>query len=100
MRNRSNTPPRSENDFIHGGTAGLDKTNNSTNKPKIVNKAKPVSISLFEDNLYDIDNIIRNEMISGNARINRSDVIRAAVSALKLLSDSEISSLINETKQR
>lgn len=97
MRNRSNTPSRSENDFIHGGTAGIDK---SDNKTKIVKKAKPVSISFFEENLNDIDSIIRNEMVSGNARVNRSDVIRAAVSALKNLSETEISRLISEKKQK
>lgn len=96
MRNRSNTPSRSENDFIHGGTAGIDK---SDNKNKIAKKAKPVSISFFEDNLSDIDTIIRNEMVSGNARVNRSDVIRAAISALKNLSEIEISRLIFESKK-
>lgn len=96
MRNRSNTPSRSENDFIHGGTAGIDK---SDNKNKIVKKAKPVSISFFDDNLIDIDTIIRNEMVSGNARVNRSDVIRAAISALKNLSEIEISRLISESKK-
>lgn len=45
MRNRSNTPSRSENDFIHGGTAGIDK---SDNKNKIAKKAKPVSISFLK----------------------------------------------------
>lgn len=96
MRNRSNTPSRSENDFIHGGTAGIDK---SDNKNKIVKKAQPVSISFFDDNLSDIDTIIRNEMVSGNARVNRSDVIRAAISALKNLSEIEISRLISESKK-
>lgn len=97
MRNRSNTPSRSENDFIHGGTAGIDK---SDNKTKTVKKAKPISISFFEDNLNDIDSIIRNEMVSGNARVNRSDVIRAAISALKNLSETEISRLISDSKKK
>lgn len=99
MRNRSNTPSRSENDFIHGGTAGIDKSDNKNKIAKKAKKAKPVSISFFEDNLSDIDTIIRNEMVSGNARVNRSDVIRAAISALKNLSEIEISRLISESKK-
>lgn len=98
MRNRANTPSRDEAAFINGGTAATDKRVNYTAKSRVVSKAKPVSVSLFEDNLTDIDNIIREEMVSGSARINRSDVMRAAVEALKKLSKSEISTLIQETK--
>lgn len=100
MKNRSNTPSRAETTFIHGGSAGIDKSVNATDKIRSINKAKPVSISFFEDNLNDIDSIIRNEMISGSARVNRSDVVRAAVSALKNQSKSEISRLISEAKQK
>jgi len=39
-------------------------------------------------------------MISGKSRVNRSDVVRAAVEALKSLSKTEISRLIAEAKQR
>ncbi|MFO5558385.1 hypothetical protein, partial [Klebsiella pneumoniae] len=65
-----------------------------------VSKAKPVSISFFEENLKDIDDLITGEMISGKSRVNRSDVVRAAVEALKSLSKTEISRLIAEAKQR
>lgn len=100
MRNRAHTPPRDETAFINGGTAGTDKPAKQTEKSRVISKAKPVSISLFEDNLTDIDNIIREEMVSGSARVNRSDVMRAAVEALKKLSKEEISTLIQEAKQR
>lgn len=100
MRNRANTPPRDETAFINGGTAGTDKPAKQPEKSRVVSKAKPVSISLFEDNLTDIDNIIREEMVSGSARVNRSDVMRAAVAALKKLSKSEISNLIQDTRQK
>jgi chromosome partitioning protein len=100
LRNRANTPPRDEAAFINGGTAGTEKAAKNLEKSRLVSKAKPVSISLFEDNLTDIDNIIREEMVSGSARVNRSDVMRAAVEALKKLSKSEISILIQEAKQR
>lgn len=98
MRNRAHIPPRDEAAFINGGTAGTDKPAKQPEKSRVVSKAKPVSISLFEDNLTDIDNIIREEMVSGSARVNRSDVMRAAVEALKKLSKSEISTLIQEVK--
>lgn len=100
MRNRASTPPRDETAFIHGGTAGTDKPAKTPEKSRVVSKAKPVSISLFEDNIKDIDDIIREEMVSGSARVNRSDVMRAAVGALKKLTKSEISILIQEAKQR
>lgn len=100
MRNRASAPPRDETAFINGGTAGTDKPVKAPEKTRLVSKAKPVSVSLFEDNLKDIDDIIREEMVSGSARVNRSDVMRAAVDALKKLTKSEISTLIQETKQR
>ncbi|AXF78973.1 hypothetical protein LU604_26090 (plasmid) [Erwinia tracheiphila] len=100
MRNRSNTPPRSEDAFIHGGTAGVDKTLKQSDKLQVVNKAKPVSISFFETNLQDIDEIIREEMLSGRPRVNRSDIVRAAVESLKNLSKTEISRLISGVKHK
>jgi len=98
MRNRANLPPRDETAFINGGTAGTDKHATTSEKNRVVSKAKPVSISLSDDNLRDIDNIIRDEMISGNARVNRSDVMRAAVEALKKLDKTIISSLVMEAR--
>lgn len=100
MRNRASTPPRDEAAFINGGTAGTDNPPKAPEKSRAASKAKPVSISLFEDNLKDIDDIIREEMVSGSARVNRSDVMRAAVEALKKLTKSEVSTLIQEAKQR
>lgn len=97
MRNRVNTPPRDEAAFINGGTAGIDNIQKPSDKSRAGSKAKPVSISFFEDNLKDIDDIIREEMVLGSARVNRSDVVRAAIEALKKLSKPEISSLITKT---
>ncbi|EEW0009753.1 hypothetical protein B1F89_004827, partial [Shigella sonnei] len=73
MRNRANTSPRDEAAFINGGTAGLDNTKKSSDKSSVVSKAKPVSISFFEENLKDIDALITAEMVSGKGRVNRSD---------------------------
>lgn len=100
MRNRANTQPRDEAAFINGGTAGLDNAKKSSDKSSVVSKAKPVSISFFEENLKDIDELITAEMVSGKGRVNRSDVVRAAVEALKTLSKTEASRLIAEAKQR
>lgn len=100
MRNRANVPPRDETAFINGGTASTDKPSNLPTKPRISDKAKPVSVSLFDENLRDIDTIIRDEMVSGNVRVNRSDVMTAAVESLKRLEKREISMLIQESKQR
>ena len=100
MRNRANTPSRDEAAFINGGTAGIDNTKVTSERPLAVSKAKPVSISFFEEKLKDIDDLITGEMISGKSRVNRSDVVRAAVEALKSLSKTEISRLIAEAKQR
>ena len=100
MRNRANTPSRDEAAFINGGTAGIDNTKVTSERPLAVSKAKPVSISFFEENLKDIDDLITAEMVSGKGRVNRSDVVRAAVEALKTLSKTEISRLIAEAKQR
>ncbi|HBR0915027.1 TPA: hypothetical protein L9K41_004658 [Klebsiella pneumoniae] len=100
MRNRANTPPRDEAAFINGGTAGIDNTKGASEKSSVASKAKPVSISFFDENLKDIDDLITAEMVSGKGRVNRSDVVRAAVEALKSLSKTEISRLIAEAKQR
>lgn len=100
MRNRAGIPPRDEAAFINGGTAGIDNAQKSSDKTTVVSKAKPVSISFFDENLKDIDDLIMAEMVSGKGRVNRSDIVRAAVEALKMLTKSEISRLIVETKQR
>ena len=90
MRNRANTPSRDEAAFINGGTAGIDNTKVTSERPLAVSKAKPVSISFFEENLKDIDDLITGEMISGKSRVNRSDVVRAAVEALKVYQNRDI----------
>ena len=99
MRNRAHTPPRDEASFINGGTAGLTAKNlDEPSKKPAGSKAKPVSISLADENLNSIDNIIREEMLSGRSRVNRSDVVRAAVMALGNLSREEISQLIEKSR--
>ena len=99
MRNRANTQSRDEASFINGGTAGLhNKDLEASSKKVATSKAKPVSISLAEENLSAIDNIIREEMLSGRSRVNRSDVVRAAVMALEKLHRNEISQLIEKAK--
>ncbi|XUV16570.1 hypothetical protein ACRHHK_23015 (plasmid) [Salmonella enterica subsp. enterica serovar Infantis] len=100
MRNGANTPPRDEAAFINGGTADLDNAKKSSDKSSVVSKAKPVSISFFEENLKDIDDLITAKMVSGKGKVNRSDVVRAAVEALTTLSKTKISRLIAEAKQR
>ncbi|MDP1346200.1 hypothetical protein, partial [Klebsiella pneumoniae] len=80
--------------------AGIDNTKVTSERPLAVSKEKPVRISLFEENLKDIDDLITGEMISGKSRVNRSDVVRAAVEALKSLSKTEIYRLIAEEKKR
>lgn len=101
MRNRSSTPVRDENAFINGGTAGIDHRRNqnedSDYKTKSI-KAKPVSISFADENLQAIDRHIKNEIMSGNARANRSDVVRAGILALDMLSEAEVSQLIAKVK--
>ena len=64
----------------------------------MVSKAKPVSISLADENLRAIDNVIKNEMLEGGVRVNRSDVVRAAVMGLEKLTKAEISKLIEKAK--
>ncbi|ARF52379.1 hypothetical protein [Pantoea stewartii] len=99
MRNRSHTPPRDEAAFIHGGSAGLSaKETELPSKKQASGKAKPVSISLADENLRAIDNVIKDEMLSGRTRVNRSDVVRAAVMALDTLSREEITQLIEKAK--
>lgn len=99
MRNRAHIPPRDEASFINGGTAGLTAKNpDEPSNKSATSKAKPVSISLAEKNLNSIDNVIKEEMLSGNRRVNRSDVVRAAVMALENLSREEISQLIEKSK--
>ncbi|MHC2598990.1 hypothetical protein ACVLVH_004673 [Kluyvera sp. 1366] len=96
MRNRANTPPKDESAFINGGTAGLGVITEKKNSSK--SKAKPVSISFADSNLQSIDNCIRDEMNNSGLRVNRSDVVRAAVMAFEKLSENERSKLINSAK--
>ena len=86
MRNRAHTPPRDEASFINGGTAGLTAKNpDEPNNKSATSKAKPVSISLAEENLNSIDNVIK-------------EVVRAAVMALENLTREEISQLIEKSR--
>ena len=57
MRNRANTPSRDEAAFINGGTAGIDNTKVTSERPLAVSKAKPVSISFFEENLKETHDV-------------------------------------------
>ncbi|CAK6501361.1 MAG: hypothetical protein E6Z83_19220 [Pantoea sp.] len=96
MRNRANTPPKDENAFINGGTAGLNAVPEKVSTVK--SKAKPVSISFADTNLKSIDNCIRDEMNNTGHRVNRSDVVRAAVMAFESLNQHERSELIQKAK--
>lgn len=96
MRNRANTPAKDESAFINGGTAGPGVVPDKKNLAK--SKAKPVSISFADSNLQSIDNCIRDEMNNSGLRVNRSDVVRAAVMAFEKLSENERSKLINSAK--
>lgn len=101
MRNRASTPPRDENEFINAGTAGIDHVNTRAVEKSDASKhskAKPVSISFTAENLQGIDLHIRNEIVSGNVRVNRSDIVRAALLALDDLSPNEVSMLIGRVK--
>ncbi len=99
MRNRSQITSRDESAFINGGTAGVEVLKEQSKpEPRIVSKAKPVSISFADEHLNAIDEVIRGEMVSGTPRVNRSDVVRAAVMGLSKLSKSEISDLIKQAK--
>lgn len=103
MRNRAGTPNRDENDFINAGTADIDKpVKQSVEPPESVkaSKAKPVSISLAEENYLSIERHIKNEIMYGNTRANRSDVVRAAILALDKLPQKEVSELIEKAKMR
>jgi len=96
VRNRANTPPKDENAFINGGTAGLNAVSEKVSTVKT--KAKPVSISFADTNLKSIDNCIRDEMNNTGHRVNRSDVVRAAVMAFEKLHQNERSELIQKAK--
>lgn len=101
MRNRTNIPPRDEAAFINGGTAGIDKaTPEKASQRKQNTKAKPISFSLTEENLVNIDAVIRDAMNAGITGVGRSDVVRAALIALEKLSKDEVASLVRDAKLR
>lgn len=100
MRNRANTPPRDENAFINGGTAGLSAVPDKVAAAEVKSKAKPVSISFAETHLRSVDDCIRDEMNNSGRRVNRSDVVRAAVMAFEKLSLNERSELIQKAKMQ
>ena len=96
MRNRANTPPKDESAFINGGSAGLGTVQEKVAPTK--SKAKPVSISFANSNLESIDNCIRDEMNSTGNRVNRSDVVRAAIMAFEKLDEAARSKFILNAK--
>lgn len=103
MRNRSGVTTEKENNFINGGTATLStavpsETKTTGAEPVKKAKAKPVSISFTDENLSEIDSRIRNEILAGGTRVNRSDIVRAAILGLERFSDEEISLLISKAK--
>ena len=99
MRNRANTPVRDEQSFISGGSANTTTTSPALKKSALT-KAKPVSISLSAENLKAIDDVIRDEALSGRSRANRSDVVRAAIMGLDKLSKEEVADLIERAKMK
>jgi len=98
MRNRANTPPKDENAFINGGSAGLGLVQEKALPDTAKDKAKPVSISFATTHLTSIDNCIRDEMNKSGHRVNRSDVVRAAIMAFEKLNQAERSELIQNAK--
>ncbi|WP_158784173.1 hypothetical protein [Pantoea sp. BAV 3049] len=100
MRNRANTPPKDENAFINGGTAGLGLAQKKAAADTAKDKAKPVSISFATTHLASIDNCIRDEMNTSGRRVNRSDVVRAAIMAFEKLNQMERSELIENAKMQ
>lgn len=105
MRNRSGVSKEREDDFINGGSAALavktDLPERSVDPEPVKKskaKAKPVSISFTDENLKDIDNHIRNEILNGGSRVNRSDIVRAAIHGLERFSAAEISALIGKAR--
>ena len=96
MRNRSNTPPKDESAFINGGSAGLGLVQEKKHESN--SKAKPVRISFAESNLSAIDNCIRDEMNKSGTRVNRSDIVRAAITKFENLNTEERSELIKNAK--
>lgn len=98
MRNRASTPPKDENAFINAGTAAVSAP--AVKDAKKSPKAKPVSISLSEENLALIDSYIANEAAKGSVRVNRSDIVRAAIMGFEQLSADEITSLIKQAKMQ
>lgn len=101
MRNRANTPPRNEDAFIHGGSASISSPAPqplTESAPRKSSKAKPVSISFAEENLSLIDEYIKKEIVAGRTRVNRSDIVRAAIMGLDKLSEEEIAELIQKAK--
>ncbi|WP_324030867.1 hypothetical protein GC087_25570 (plasmid) [Pantoea sp. JZ2] len=98
MRNRANTPPKDENAFINGGSAGLGLVQDKSISDTPKGKAKPVSISFATTHLDSIDNCIRDEMNKYGHRVNRSDVVRAAIMAFEKLNQAERSEMIQSAK--
>lgn len=100
MRNRSGTIKHDEADFINNGTANFSGKNTPQRitEPTQKIKAKPVSISFANENLLSIDEHIKNEILAGNSRVNRSDIVRAAIMALDSLPRKDISKLIKKAK--
>lgn len=100
MRNRSNTPSRSETDFVNGGSAGTTITNPTSNSiaARKSAKAQPVSISFAEENLLAIRKYIKDETLRGDERVNRSDIVRAALIGFESFSEAERSELIKKAR--
>ena len=96
MRNRANTPPKDESAFINGGSASLGMMPEKGTGAK--SKAKPVSISFANANLQSIDNCIRDEMNNTGNRVNRSDVVRAAIMAFEKLDEAARSELTRKAR--
>lgn len=94
MRNRANTTPRNENDFINGGSAGVGM-------PKVKpakSKTQPVTVSLNQEVLDSMDAHRQNAALTGLVGVSRTDIVRAAMMALNALPEDKAAEIIRAVK--
>ncbi len=99
MRNRANTTPRNEDEFISAGTANTPVTDTPTPVAKGRTKSKPVTVSLTDRYLTQITTHLQHAAVEGEVSLTRTDVVKAGLLALAALPPEKVLALLKQTNK-
>lgn len=99
MRNRANTTPRNEDEFISAGTANIPVSDAPAPVAKGRTKSKPVTVSLTDRYLTQITTHLQHAAAEGEVSMTRTDVVKAGLLVLAELPPEKLMKFLLQTKK-